>query len=52
MQDFAFVFMELHQVLVNLFLQPPEISLKGSSDLQHVKCSFQFGIICKFAILL
>lgn len=50
MQDFASVFVELCEVPVNSVLQLSEVSLNGSPVLQHVKCSLQFGAICKLAI--
>lgn len=49
-QDLAFLFVELCEVPANSFLQPSEVSLNGSPVLQHVKCSLQFGVICKLAI--
>ena len=48
-QDFAFAFVELHEVPVSLFLQPVEVPLNGSMILWWISCSSQVCIVCKLA---
>lgn len=52
MQNFAFVFAELHEVPVGLFLQPVETPLNGSRALQQISSFPQFNIIHKLAKML
>lgn len=48
MQDFAFAFVELHDIPVSPFLQLFEIPL-SSSLVQHIDHFLLFGIVCKTA---
>ena len=47
MHDFAFAFVELHEVPVGPFFQHVETPLNGSHALQHISSFPQFGIIHK-----
>ena len=43
------LFVELHEILVNPFFQPVEVLLDGSTTLQCISQSSQFGVIRKLA---
>lgn len=48
-QDFAFSFVELHQVSVSPFLNLVKDSLNGSTAMWYIIHSIQFCILCKLA---